>query len=544
MAAIMCRNYSVNSVKVAATVALAPHCLTPGALIDLFDGLDRIPEMFYPVIAPAPGLVTPMQNLGWRLPVPPPYPSPCLPVMAFPEPPPGWPMMDCVLDSSWSLSGADELDALRCEVQMAQLAAEQKRAEAGGLLNAEPSADSSAGEAPCTPRRRPSCALQPVAPTRGADPPEPDLQPDAFSLLPKTPSLPLLAAGGPPDSLDTEDRNPTDYELFGSSLEECAQDADSDFSQSTHSQIRAMLLPLGLEPNSDDAWSDFVHTVRTEIKSKLDFNTLAKEATSVQLPNGRWWHGLLRKSGGNEDGWRDLSGVGAELNEDNAVDVPLPDAGPAVEAGIPSVSHCGAGLFPASEEDIEDNCTRFAKGDYVRLVGLKARHLNDRAGTVVCGKNASGRYGVRLHGDPCPKAFKEANLVSYSCLDADLCCRCKVHYNLFAFPACECDSKALTKLRKLDGDVSDDAFEENALQRTSSLGCKLPASETPCPRNGGYLGTADATLQTGTTDRPSCQTAADAATGTTDRPSCQTAADAANPPPPLSALSRQAPHRG
>ena len=80
----------------------------------------------------------------------------------------------------------------------------------------------------------------------------------------------------------------------------------------------------------------------------------------------------------------------------------------------------------------------FGEKQFVRLTGLKAHQLNDRAGTITNYNRGTKRFGVLLHGELSPNAIKCENIVKYEPNTIDKCANCLECLNLFAFPACLC----------------------------------------------------------------------------------------------------------
>jgi hypothetical protein len=85
-------------------------------------------------------------------------------------------------------------------------------------------------------------------------------------------------------------------------------------------------------------------------------------------------------------------------------------------APLSTSSGDAAVLMPTTLQDNE-----FHVDDKVRLHSLKTAALNERIGTVVDYIARSGRFGVHLHGELEPRAFRKENLKPY------------------AFPTCSCE---------------------------------------------------------------------------------------------------------
>ena len=102
-------------------------------------------------------------------------------------------------------------------------------------------------------------------------------------------------------------------------------------------------------------------------------------------------------------------------------------------------------LCDANAVDLHsDPPATFCLNEYVRLTSLKAIAFNGEIGMVVNFDAASDRYGVVLHGESFPKAFKERNLVRYVHDRSDLCGSCNTGINLNAFPPCDCETPTRT----------------------------------------------------------------------------------------------------
>ena len=87
--------------------------------------------------------------------------------------------------------------------------------------------------------------------------------------------------------------------------------------------------------------------------------------------------------------------------------------------------------------DLSDNelCTN----TYVRLGGISTKELNGAIATIISYDGQRNRFGVSLHSGGL-KAIKAENLGKYEFNELDRCCRCGSEVNLFAIPACECES--------------------------------------------------------------------------------------------------------
>ena len=92
----------------------------------------------------------------------------------------------------------------------------------------------------------------------------------------------------------------------------------------------------------------------------------------------------------------------------------------------------------------------FLIGQPVELVGLKAAHLNGKAGLVSSLANAEGRFGVLLWSETRPKAILPVNLANGNPEVRDVeCADCGTRVRLDVMPPCRCDKDSL-RLRLLD----------------------------------------------------------------------------------------------